>query len=71
MWTRLVAVFSRLRFAWSRSHLDEETRREFEAHLGLLVDSYIRSGLTPEEAHHAARRRFGNVALIREEIHAG
>ena len=69
MWTRLVACCSRLGFAWARRRLDDEARREFEAHLDLLVDRYIRSGMTPEEAHVAARRQFGNVTLVREEVY--
>ena len=41
------------------------TRRgaRFEAHLELLVERYIRSGMTPDEARAAARRQFGNVTL--------
>lgn len=69
MWTRLVALCSRLGFAWARRRLDEETRREIDAHLALLVDRYIGSGLTPDQAYVAARRQFGNVTLVREEIY--
>jgi hypothetical protein len=68
MWARVVACCSRLGFAWARRRLDEEARREFDAHLGLLVDRYVRSGMTSEEAYIAARRQFGNATLIREEI---
>jgi hypothetical protein len=69
MWTTLVALFSRLGFAWARRRLDNEGQREVDAHLALLVDRYIRSGMTPHEAHAAARKQFGNVTLIREEVH--
>ena len=51
MWARLIALCSRLRFAFARRRLEEETRYEIGSHtLDLLVDNYIRSGLTPEEA---------------------
>jgi putative ABC transport system permease protein len=69
MWARLVDVASRLRFAWSRQRADEETRLELEAHLELLVDKYIRSGMTTEEAQTTARRQLGNTLLVREEVH--
>ena len=54
---------------WRRRRLDRETRAEFEAHLELLVERYVRSGMTPDEARQAARRQFGNVTWHREEIH--
>jgi putative ABC transport system permease protein len=69
MWTRLVTLCSRLRFAFSRQRLDEETQLELESHLELLVDRYVRSGKTPQAAHMAARRQLGSTVLVREEIH--
>ena len=69
MWTTLVTLFSRLGFAWARRRLDDEARREFDAHLDLLVERYIRSGMTPAEARAAARRQLGNLTLAREEIY--
>lgn len=69
MWTRLVALFSRLGFVWARRHLDNEARAEFDAHLALLNDKYIRAGMTPEAARTAARRQLGNVTLVREDVY--
>ena len=69
MWSRLVALLSRLRFALMRPRVDEEAQRELEAHLDLLIDRYVRLGMTPDDAHHAARRQLGNPLLVREEIH--
>ncbi len=65
----LVAVFSRPGFAWARRRLDREMRREFDAHLVLLVERYIRSGMTPREAQDAARRQFGNEMLAGEDVY--
>src|SRR5688572_16328173 len=65
---RRVNFLSRLRYAWARRRLDVETRHEMDAHLELLVERHIRSGLTADEAYLAARRQFGNVTLVREEI---
>ena len=69
MWARLAALCSRLRFAFSRQRIDEETRRELEIHLELLVERYVRSGMTPEAADTAARRQLGSTLLVREEVH--
>jgi putative ABC transport system permease protein len=69
MWTRLVALFTRLGFAGTRRRRDNEAREELGAHLDLLVDRYIRSGMAAEEAHFSARRQMGNLTLVREEIH--
>jgi len=60
---------SRLRFAWGRRRLDDEARREFDAHLELLADRYVRGGMTPERARKAARRQFGNPTLVREDVY--
>lgn len=69
MWTRLVTLCSRLGFAWARRRLDDEARREFEAHLDLLAERYVRAGMTREDADAAARRQFGNATLVREHIY--
>ena len=69
MWTRLGAAASRLRFVWLRRRLDEDARQEVDAHLELLTDHFLRQGLTPDEAYTAARRRFGNAALMRQDLH--
>ena len=69
MWTRLRAIVSRLRFVWSRRRLDEDARQEIDAHLDLLTDRYLRQGLSPDEAYTAARRHFGNAALLRQDFH--
>jgi len=42
---------------------------EVQAHLDLLAERYIRQGMTREEAVAAARRQFGNIALLKEANH--
>jgi predicted permease len=69
MWARWVAAVRRLGFAWRRRRLDEETRCELDAHLDLLVDRYVRAGLSREDAYVAARQQLGNLTLVREEIY--
>jgi putative ABC transport system permease protein len=69
MWTRLRACVSRLSFVLARRRLDDDTRREIDTHLDLLTDRYIRQGLSPDQAWLAARRQFGSVTAVREELH--
>jgi putative ABC transport system permease protein len=69
MWTKAVAFLSWLGFAWARRRLDDEARREHALHLEWLVDRYVHSGMTPEQAHAAARRQFGNPTWLREEMY--
>src|ERR1044072_8789422 len=52
-----------------RSKWDEERAREIEAHLAIEIDEQIARGLSPDEARMAARRRLGNVTLVREDIY--
>jgi predicted permease len=69
MWTRLRAIVSRLVFMLARQRLDEDMRLEIEAHLDSLTEHYRRHGMSPDEAYVAARRQFGNTALLRHDIH--
>jgi len=48
---------------------EDDFAREIEAHLALEADHLIADGVPPEEAHHGARRAFGNVALAQERFH--
>jgi putative ABC transport system permease protein len=58
-----------LKWLWRRRRLDEEFRNEIDAHLGLLVDRYVRSGMTRDAARAEAMRQFGNATWHREELH--
>ena len=56
-----------LRF-FRRKEWDRERESELRAHLDIETDEFIARGMAPDEARHAARRKLGNVTLIREEI---
>lgn len=47
-----------------KSHEDSE---ELELHLAQLTETYLDQGLSEEEAKAAARRRFGNIAMVQEQ----
>ena len=51
-----------------REERDEDLRRELEAHLEAEAVEQRESGVTSEEAGYAARRAFGNVALVSEDV---
>jgi predicted permease len=40
---------------------------EMQAHLSLLTERFISQGMSPEDAAWAARRQFGNSALLQED----
>ena len=50
----------------NRKERDEELARELRAHLEMEAEELRERGLTPEAAHHAARRAFGSPALAME-----
>ena len=61
---------SRLGGSGKRSRREEELDREIASHLELEAEEQEESGLPREEAHHAARRAFGNTAIVREDVRA-
>ena len=69
VWANVVSRVWRLGFVRARARLADESRSELDAHYELLVDRYVRAGMTVEDAHAAARRQLGNVTLVAEEIH--
>lgn len=52
-----------------RKENEQDFERELRSDLELETDEQQENGLSPEEACYAARRRFGNATLIREEIY--
>jgi putative ABC transport system permease protein len=53
-----------------RHNRENELGRELETHLELEAEEQEESGLQPDEAHFAARRAFGNKAIVREDVRA-
>ena len=62
MWNPLLIVKGRRR-------RDSDFAEEIAAHLALEADRLVAEGLPPEEASYEARRRFGNVGLVKETFH--
>ncbi len=58
--------FFKLRYFIARHRSQREFDAELEAHVALLTERFAARGMTREEATDAARRQFGNVALLKE-----
>ncbi len=54
---------------WQIRKRDADLERELRSDLELEEEEQRESGLSPEEARYAARRAFGNTALIKEQTH--
>ncbi|HTR35543.1 MAG TPA: ABC transporter permease [Bryobacteraceae bacterium] len=52
-----------------RARWDRERSEEMESYVQIETDENIARGMPPEQAGAAARRKFGNSTLIREEIY--
>src|SRR5437763_464498 len=63
-WNRIFAA--KLRGLLSRKSADRGFDEEIEIHIGLLAERLTAQGMTPEEAHFAARRQFGNNVNLKE-----
>ena len=50
-----------------RRSLDREMRDEMDLHLARAAERHVARGLSPSAARDAARREFGNVAVLHEE----
>ena len=53
---------------WWRSRREDELDRELRLDLELETAEHEANGLSPDEAQSAARRAFGNVTLMKEEV---
>src|SRR6516165_3854102 len=51
---------------FGRERRTSELREEFCAHLAMEEQENLESGMSSEEAHYAALRRFGNVTWAHE-----
>lgn len=54
---------------WRIRNRDEDLERELRSDLELEEQEQREKGLSPEEARYAARRAFGNTALVRDLTH--
>jgi len=53
-----------MKLPWSRKSRQQQLNQELRAHLEMSARERITQGATPDEAARAARREFGNLALV-------
>jgi len=58
---------SRVSMLLQRGKFDADLNEEMRLHRQLREQEEIERGLSPDQAHYAAQRRFGNDLLLREE----
>ena len=52
-----------------RGQRDEDAAREIASYIAIETDENIARGMSPQAAHDAATRKFGNTTRVREEIY--
>ena len=65
--TTLRRLFRRLATTLRWGSADADLTREIDAHLQLLEDDFVKTGMTREDARYAARRAFGGVEQAKEQ----
>src|SRR5215831_10371107 len=66
MLNQFLQLWRRLLFYLRRDQFDRELAEEMKFHLELKAEENLATGMSPQEAHLAARRQFGNQTLLRE-----
>ena len=64
----LRVLVSRIRATFQRRRLDEEFDGEVREHLEMLEARFVRQGMRPDQAYYAARRQFGGVTRMKENL---
>jgi predicted permease len=70
MRARVKQLLSAALSVFKRNRLERDFDEEMQGHLDMLRDRFIRQGMTPDDAGFAARRAFGNRALLAEDVRA-
>ena len=65
--SRLRAFGAKLRGFLSKYRHDDDFDDEIQEHLDLLIEKFVKLGMSREEAAVAARRQFGNTTLLQED----
>jgi predicted permease len=59
-------IVAKLRNLLPNKRAEEDLAREVASHLTLLVDDFVRRGMSPEDATLAARRAYGGVEQVKQ-----
>ena len=53
---------------WRRNRMLKQLEEDIREHIEREMQDNIERGMTPEEARHAAMRKFGNVMRVKEDV---
>jgi len=59
---------AQLSLLFRRRDLENDLQRELQSHIDLEAEQQQEGGASEDEAHYAARRAFGNAALVAEDV---
>ena len=62
----LRSIWRRMSGALTGYRREDDLANEIEFHLRMQTDDYVRAGMSPEEAHRAARLKFGGLESVKE-----
>ncbi len=62
----LTQTIAKIRNLWRSQSLEEELEREIALHTAMLEEEYEQRGMSPEEAHRAARQALGGVEQVKQ-----
>jgi len=65
--TPIGSLIRRIRLLLRRGRAEQEMAEEMRFHLDMRAAEQAADGVPAEEAHYAARRRFGNLGVVQEE----
>jgi predicted permease len=67
MTSLILRFISRLGGLFGQANANREFGEEVETHIELLTERHLRQGMSREDAAWAARRQFGNTALLEQQ----
>ena len=66
MKAQLHTILTRLAALFRRRRMERSMAEEMQAHIEVLTEANIAAGMSPDEARHAAQRRFGGADQLKE-----
>ncbi len=64
----LRVLFSRLLGMTRHHQMDQDFDDEVNVHMEMLTERFVAQGMSPEEAHFAARRQFGGMTQMKNDL---
>lgn len=64
---RALTFLAKLKAFFTQVHADSLFDEEMSTHLEMLAEKYEREGMSAKDARRAARRQFGNTALLKQQ----